>query len=150
MKIKRNLLNIALTIGFTIGGAGVASAAGVGVLEPVTGLGDTVAALGSVDGGTGVTHVRYRCRYARAHGFAGMCGWPYTDGHTIYFAEGNGWPFGCSTGNAGSWPYYYGVGVGGCPGRGRFGFAYSFRPYAICRQAHGPRYCHRHWREFQF
>lgn len=148
MKIKRNLLSIALTIGFTFGGASVVSATGVGILEPVKSLGEAVTTLGSGDGGAGVTYVRHHCR--RAHGFAGMCGWPYAGGDTIYFAEGNGWPFGCNTGHAKKWPYYYGVGVAGRPGEARYGFAYSFRPYAICRQAHGPRFCHQHWREFSY
>lgn len=140
MKIKRNLLSIALTIGFTLGGAGVASAADMGTAHHGKRHGHAVAC---------VKH-HHHCRYPKACGFAGLCGWPYASGGTVYFAEGNGWPFGCNTGNAGGWPYYYGVGVAGTPGGVRYGFAYSFRPYAICRQSHGVRFCRRHWQDFTF
>lgn len=96
-------------------------------------------------------HVRHY-HVARAYGYHGVCGWPYAfpgEG-SVYFALGNGWPFGCRAGGAGDWPYYHGVGVGVSPGGKHFGFAYNFKPYAICRQGHGPRFCRRHFQDYVF
>jgi hypothetical protein len=145
MKIKHYLLSAALAAGFAFGEVGTASAFG-DILDPI--LGPIVAIKGEMTPvasvGAPCGHRRHRC----GRGFHGACGWPYGGGDTIYFALGNGWPFGCYAGRAGGWPYYHGVGVAGRPGGMKFGFVYNFRPYAICRQNHGPRFCRSAWPAF--
>jgi hypothetical protein len=130
MRVKYSLLGVALAMGFVFGGASVASAAEF----------------------SHRTHVRHHHHHHHHHHHChvGRCGWAYTDGDNVYFASGNGWPFNCHTDDAEGWPYYEGVGTGRTPEGKEFGFAYSFRPYAVCRQAHGVRFCRHHWQDFSF